>query len=424
MNRTMLNIRDIIFRRRLHLNYLTRRWKHSTSMPLRDFLEKMNRPYMMRRDNFFSKHNDGYHMADSFENLIDYDPILTQCIARWLWLNYKITDYPYYNLNIFNIFTDLPQAIFFLEKIMMYFQKILPPESFDRIDYYLLPLYPCHNIDKTKFLKNIQGKVHILDDPILFPGHGPLNVNSQNGLYITDPVQVLILDDVLPKLSHDLVRYCPYDNSWEQCYMEENTNSKEKTKNFTSSLDFWCKRTLNQLYDINENNSLTVSTNNDINEIYIPTQFMQLLDQLKMCVPDFRLFTIDSPKRDKLTLSMKLRQLLGYKITGSSELLEPFPGSIWTNEVESERLNKINGGLRFKPDFAQIEKVFNTSNENDAKLFPPCEIEAMGDFCNKWVDGKIKHTTSQHNNLPKEFLDKLKIQLQVANKSTLSILHS
>lgn len=408
------------------------RWKHTDAIPFRDFIEQHNRKYIMKRQNFFSKHMQPNQSNLLDENLIDYDPILTQCMARWLWLNYKVTDYPYHDLNILNIFTDLPQAIYFMRRIMQYFHDILPSESFERINYYLFPLYQCAKINKRNLLDDIPGNVRIMKDMTLFPMNKTIDFNDRtNNVYINDPMQILMFNDILGNLSHDLVKYHDVTQQWEQCYIEEETIKNMNERYFDDELDYWCDITIRQLFDTDFTDQIQRNKNLH-NEIFIPTQFIQLLEQLKLYVPDFRLFIIDSSGKKTDTFYSRLRDFLGYTRIGSSKILEPYDNWWVHNCSREDQAKNINPCITFQPDFNHLEKILTNVSENDTRygFLKPCEIETLGEFCDKWVDHKIKETktsvtTSQDNNsIPTEFLQKLKLQLDLSTKSSLNILHS
>lgn len=413
------------------LNRGNSRWQHTSSIPFRDRIELHNRKYIMKRHNFFSKHDSRYN-GNIQENLLTYDPILTQCIARWLWLNYKITDYPYYDLNILNIFTDLPQSIYFMKQIMKYYHETLPFESFDKINYYLFPLYKCNNINKQSLLDDIPGNVHIMEDTTLFPINKNINFNEQtSNMYINDPVQILMFNDVLGKLAHDLVRYNPYKQSLEQCYVEENGNINKKQ--YSSKLDYWCELTLRQLHN-NDHDHFSINENilgnntYPMDEVSIPSQFIQLLEQLKFNAPDLRLFMIDSPKIVTKPIIQKLKRFFSRR---KRYLYNDMIGASNIENVESINVvDQIQSDITFNPDFQQLETILNNIKGNGTRhgFLQPCEIETLGNFCDKWVDSKVKEpshsTNKEDNSIPREFLEKLKLQLSIANKSSLTILHS
>lgn len=424
--------RPRILRSSLNFKLQTSRWKHTDAIPFRDFIEQHNRKYVMKRQNFFSGHNQMYQFNPLHENLIDYDPILTQCIARWLWLNYKITDYPYHDLNILNIFTDLPQAIYFMRRIMQYFHDILPPESFERINYYLFPLYQCDNIKGRDLLDGIPGNVRIMKDMTLFPMNKHIDFNDKtNNVYINDPMQILMFNDILGNLSHDLIKYHDVTQQWEQCYIQDESIKNMNERYFDGELDYWCDNTIRQLFD--EEAMDQIQRNKNLhNEIFIPTQFIQLLEQMKLYVPDFRLFIIDSAGKKVDTVYSRLKDFLGYRNIGSSKMIEPYE-NWWVHNQSIEGPTKnSNFSVTFQPDFDHLEKILTNVNENDTRygFLQPCEIETLGEFCDKWVDRKVKETktattiSQDKNGIPREFLQKLKLQLDFATKSSLNILHS
>mgnify|MGYP003362363355 FL=1 len=417
-----------VFRGRQCVRSGYQRARHFGTVPLRDFIELQNRSNIIRRHDFFSQRGktQSYGGSRVRESLLDYDPILTQCIARWLWLNYKITDYPYYDLNIFNVFTDLPQSIYFMRKIMQYFQKVLPSESFTRINYYLIPLYRCNKTDKEHMLRDIPGNVHLIEETTLFPLNKPIDLSYRNNneIFINDPVRILMFNDIFSKLTHDLVRYEPESHEWQQCYVGETSATLTDTtappppipKQFSNDLDYWCEHTLRYLYGSPEGDMHLPKFRNHNNELYIPTQFVQLLEQLKVNAPDYRLFAIDTPFRSSETLVSRLQRLLqGRKRPASAD----------AETVGLDFPAQHSSNVRFKPDFLQLQTIMNHVNESDTHgIFQPCETETLGEFCDKWVDVKVKQRTDSTNALPQEFLDRLQFQLAASHRSPLTILHT
>ena len=77
---------------------------------LRDYIEWQNFPYIMKRENFFTQKNPVSMGTKSdpllFDNILDCDPLFSKCLAKWLLVNYKLNDYPYYDLNVCLLYTS------------------------------------------------------------------------------------------------------------------------------------------------------------------------------------------------------------------------------------------------------------------------------------------------------------------------------
>lgn len=157
------------------------------------------------------------------EHLQFYDPIVTQCIAKWLLVDYKLNAYPYYDLNIVNVFTDLRQAVKIAKGMMTYFQSVLSKGMFERIKYFIIPLYNDHTVTTEKLLNGIPGDVRLVENAAIFPPSGS-NIDMEKPFSIEDPVYVLMLNDIIKNLSHDLVRFSNELNQWQQCYMDIHTD--------------------------------------------------------------------------------------------------------------------------------------------------------------------------------------------------------
>lgn len=404
--------------------------RHYGVVPLRDLIELQNRPSIIRRHDFFSQHGrtQSYGKSHTEERLLDYDPILTQCIARWLWLHYKITDYPYYDLNIFNVFTDLPQSVYFMRKIMQYFHQVLPAESFTRINYYLIPLYRCSKTDKEHLLRDIPGNVHLIEETTLFPLNKPLGPNYRDGseIFIHDPVRVLMFNDIFPKLAQDLVRYDAQNGKWEQCYGGSEAGTPLSLQ-FSSDLDYWCDHTLKSLYGSESGVLNPDGRETNANGVYIPTQFVQLLEQLKVNAPDYRLFAIDTPKHHHPgTFASRIRRFFTGGRECESQPAYTDPRNIAAVlSAASQAPGASPTKIRFRPNFDQLQTITNHINDSDTHgVFPPCQTETLGAFCDKWVDVKVKQRTDRTNALPQEFLDRLQLQLELARRSPLAIMHT
>ena len=106
-------------------------------IPLRDYIEWRNFPNIMKRENFFTQRKQmstGSIDPLLYDSILNYDPVFSECLAKWLLVNYKLNDYPYYDLNIVNIYTDLPQGIQICKSLMTYLKST--SVSYTHLDVY------------------------------------------------------------------------------------------------------------------------------------------------------------------------------------------------------------------------------------------------------------------------------------------------
>lgn len=334
-----------------------------------------------------------------FENLMNYDPILTQCIANWLWTNYKINDHPYFDLHIVNLFSDLPQAVHFCKSIMEYYRWRLPGDKFSLVHFHLVPLYPCGPTMISQsvvmdLMRDIPGDgVELVLDSSVFP------LDKVSGDFSTDdPVYILMMNDVMKVLSQDLVRFNSESCQWEQCYIDRDPGSKTGgyEVSFKSSMEFWCDRTLSVIKE--SGSSLGAS-------FYIPTQLVQLFDAINLYVPNHHLLLIDSPVSQQSKLLRKLKSLLGYNNLRTAEAIE-------TPE-----------GLRFKNDFTFIQCVLNNLNQSARRY----EVMSLGELVDVWTEARVKRGSTSSGTttgLPAAFTNKLRYQLRLISDSSLQVLYS
>lgn len=373
----------------------------TATIPIRDYYEWMSLPYIMKHETFFTRREKFVgNSIGPLENLLLYDPILTHCIAKWLLVDYKLNSYPYNDLNIISVFTDLPQALQIAKSMMTYFQMVLSVNMFERIKYFMIPLYDHKSVSSSKLLEGLPGEVRIIADNAVFSSEYSNKMDPGRPFIIEDPVYVLMLNDVIKNTSHDLVRYSAEKNYWEQCYMDINIHG-DKTKRFDSEMDYWCNIALKKTLD-----KYDYSMENKTKEILIPTRLVQLFEILRACAPEHKLFAVDIPQRWNPGFFSMIKLLFGYAPLRASTMVESQKGSIWKGQGN-------DSGPTFTTDFTQIQQLYMSINES-GKL---CEVEDMSDFVDRWVDLSME----QVGNSTK---DKLESQLEMINTSSLAILHS
>ncbi|CAI1533909.1 hypothetical protein SEUBUCD646_0K00680 [Saccharomyces eubayanus] len=359
---------------------------------LRDYVEWQNFPNIMKRENFFTQRKQastGSIDPILFDNIINYDPVFSECLAKWLLVNYKLNDYPYYDLNIVNIYTDLPQGIQICKSLMTYLKSTLSENMFQRIKYFMMPLYKCDNVP-LKVLDGIPGAVSLVQDYPVSP------TLLKEKFLIEDPVNILMLNDVIKYTTHDLVRYSSYHNAWEQCFVDVDENG-QNNKTFDSDIDYSCKLALDQMFS--EQSNIVPDK-----EIYIPTKLIEIFTTIKNNIPEHRLFTVDTPQRSSPTLLSILKSLLNPRLTGSSQIVEPYSDSIFSDIC--------SGRVYFMTDFLQLQKIYNDINESSRS----CEVEDISDFVEKWMSPSGTDTRTLSNGK--------KPHLEDISNSTLATLHS
>lgn len=371
----------------------------SGSMALRDYYEWLNLPSIMKHETFFTKRGELGDVADSTERLTLYDPILTRSIARWLLVDYKLNCYPYSDLNIINVYTDLPQSLKIAESMMGYFKQTLSSGMFERIRYTMVPLHSHRRKLSGRLTRNIPGEVQIVSDAAIFTSEcGSLSHPQQ--FVIEDPVYFLMLNDIFKNTSHDLVRYNRDLAKWEQCYVDIDA-SGGRSQRFDADLDYWCESCLSkalQKYDI--------AAAKQSEGFYVPTRLIQLFDLLKTFAPAHKLFAIDAPQRWHPSFLSMVRILAGYQPLRASKIVEPRKSSLWHGRREDR-------GPRFTVDFTQIQQLYTGINES-AKF---CEVDDVPEFVNRWLD----LGSEQSERWPQDVLDS---QLEMIGTSELAILHS
>ncbi|CDF90741.1 ZYBA0S08-01904g1_1 [Zygosaccharomyces bailii CLIB 213] len=368
----------------------TLRSGETATIPMRDYYEWETMPDIMKRERFFTARNPS--LASTMEDLVLYDPIVTHCIANWLLVDYKLNAYPYYDLNIVNVFTDVQQAVRIVQSMMSYFQSALSRNMFERIKYFIVPLYSDHVMVTEEQLTGIPGDVRLVENAALFPPNGS-NMSMDKPFSIEDPVYVLLLNDIIKNLSHDLVEYSDSIHKWSQAFMDIHADGTS-TKRFDTDMDFWCSYTLKMTLGQDKNNVGQSKTG-----IHIPTRLVQLFEMIKLCAPEHKLFAIDIPQRWEPSLWSMIKFLLG-------------GGPAPTSQIAGNNLGRKSA--HFISDFTQVQQIYSEVNERGKY----CEIQDLSEFVDQWVDlGEVEKYSSATK-------DRLDAQLETIQCSNLGVLHS
>lgn len=327
--------------------------KTAFKAPLRDFIEWDN-INNAQRYNFFSKKS-----TKVVNEVSTLEPLLSHCMARWLHVQYKLNYYPYYDLNVVCVYTDLNSGIQLAESVVNYFKKLASGDVYDRLNYYLVPLYDT-KVDSMARLP-ADPKIQIMDKGLL----------SNHGSYqIEDPVFVTMVNDVLRYLSCDLVRYDSQVKKWLQAYIEYDIN-KGFIKQEFREMDYWCHLT-----------SKLVNTDQGYqgHERYIPTRLINIFTQLHRSLPEHKLFMIDNPQRWTPSLSTMMKLIMGWnshpvtQANISTQLYLP-----WSKSTDITRESST-----FITDFIQVKKLYTEITEGSKTL----ELEDLKDFASDWIDIK------------------------------------
>ncbi|GCF01286.1 hypothetical protein ZYGM_000335 [Zygosaccharomyces mellis] len=392
MNRFLLKKPQVRFQSKYPLVQIEELKSHTlrpgqtATIPLRDYYEWNTMPNLLKHEKFFTRRNA--FTVQNIEELLFYDPIVTQCIAKWLLVDYKLNAYPYYDLNIVNVFTDLRQAVKIAKSMMTYFQSILSKGMFERIKYFIIPLYNDHTAITEKILNEIPGDVRIVENAAIFPPSG-CNLEMEKPFSIEDPVYVLMLNDIIKNLSHDLVRFSNRLNRWQQCYMDIHADGS-RSRRFDEKTDFWCQYSIRMVLDQNEYPT---------EQFHVPTRLVQLFDMLKICAPEHKMFAIDIPQRWQPSLWTMIKLLFGKNLTSTSQELE-------TSTDEQT--------IHFIANFALLRKIYANVNES-AKY---CEIEDLSEFVDQWTD---LSNVEKHSDLSK---DRLNSQMETIHCSNLGVIRT
>ncbi|QLG74033.1 hypothetical protein HG535_0F05450 [Zygotorulaspora mrakii] len=368
------------------------------SIALRDYYEWHKLSDIMVSETFFTHRGKcgGLGRSPSSQNdLLLYDPIMTHCIAKWLLVNYKLNSYPYHDLNIVNIYADLRQSLQIAKTMMTYFKAVLSDTMFERIRFIMVPLYDHKHAQVEKIRQEIPGEIELITDDAIFLSQGQDGIGQASPLVIEDPVSIIMLNDVMKNLSHDVIKYSYEKNKWEQGYLEFDSHGNKRLE-FQDSVDFWCKFAIeNTLED------QIPSRQNPNQTVYIPTRLAQLFEMIRKFAPQHRFFAVDEPQRWNPSVTSMLRLLLGYNPIRGSKVMKQRQGIELEDPV-------------FMPDFTQVQQMYMNIN-GMGKI---SEINDLGEFVDKWVNLGNDYKNANIT------MDQLVSQLKMINESTLATIHS
>lgn len=348
----------------------------------------LNKPQIMVRDDFFS-HKP--RVRDNQEKITDFEPYFSHAMAKWLWTTYTLNDYPYFDLNIVTVFTNLRQCLDICSNTMKFFENVLNEEQFNRINYFMVPLYKMdRDISPVTLNKRIPGKIQIINDIQVSPFHvlGMENDHS-NTFWVQDPVYIVLMDDVIKNLSHDQVRLNS-NEMWEQGYLKFNSNGDFCKQEWYEVMDSLCSKTVDMLQD-------RVDRQMGIPQ-YIPSQLIQLFEVINSLTPENRIFALDLQQHSSLYHSHWWWKTLFNKAThwghdhdfytGSSVLLNPEHETLWNHPEYNPIPPPPRDTITFAPNFKQIERICLNFNSDVNAV----ELHSLHKFMNQWYHEENKPT--------------------------------
>ncbi|CEP60707.1 type II protein arginine methyltransferase LALA0_S01e17128g [Lachancea lanzarotensis] len=314
--------------------------------PSRDYMEYATIREQRGR-NFFSprKRMQG-HVLPSISH---YDDILAHCMARWLLVDYKLNAYPYYDLNVLTVYTDLHQSLRFSRMILNYYERTVPQELYQRINFFLLPLHSRSGV-----------KVDVPDTKITVLQDGLFSYSPS--FRIEDPIYIMMANDVLRYLSQDYIRRLP-SQEWEQRYFDFYPDGSFSER-FSKDIDYWCNVTLKILAPILDASKVA--------ETYIPSRLVQLFTLLEKCAPEHKILAIDAALRQQSSITSFMQSWLGSGVK-SFTAFEP--------NGPLDPLSSLQA-TSFVSDFSEIRKIY-ASVYDGTKI---CQSEELADFTENWLD--------------------------------------
>ncbi|SCU85426.1 LAFA_0D15588g1_1 [Lachancea sp. 'fantastica'] len=317
------------------------------TIPSRDYMEYITVRQQTGR-NFFSprKRMQGHVLP----SVSPFDNVLAHCMARWLLVDYKLNAYPYFDLNILTVYTDLPQSLRFSRMILNYYEQTVPQELYQRINFFLLPLHSTNGV-----------KVDVPDPKITVMQDGMFSYSPT--FRIEDPVYIMMANDVLRHLSQDYVRRLP-SLEWEQRYFDFLPDGS-RSERFSREIDYWCNVTLKNLASALEASK--------VSETYIPTRLVQLFTLLEKCAPEHKLIAIDAAQRQKpSSMSSIFQSWFG----SGARRFKAFEPNGPSDPLRSEEATS------FVSDFSEVRKIY-ASVYDGTKI---CQSEELADFAGNWLD--------------------------------------
>lgn len=329
------------------------------------------------------------------EGIINFESLFSEAMAKWLWTTYTLNDYPYFDLNIVTIFTNLPKALDTCSHTMKFFENVLQSGQFERINYFMVPLYRMdrHRSEEQMLCKHIPGKVQIINDIKVSPFHvlGMKDENS-NTFWVQDPVYIVLMDDIIKYMAQDQIRI-NYEGELEQGYLRFNSSGDYFRKEYHKEIDPLCSQTI----DILQN---TIESAPGI-EQYIPSQLIQLFEVISLMTPEYRIFALDLQRDPYKNYANRWWKTWYNKLvhwgtdhdeytTGSNVLLTPEKEEQWNHTTYKRMTKNITSRdlTSFTTNFKQIEKICLKFNPNVNAV----KLQSLYQFMNQWYQDELNST--------------------------------
>lgn len=368
-------------------------------IPIREYIKWLNRPYIMVWDDFFNsktlKNNVTicHDILESHEERIaNFEPFFSEAMAKWLWTTYTLNDYPYFDLNIVTVFTNLPKALDTCSHTMKFFKDVLRSEQFARINYFMVPLYRMdgHISEEQLLYRRIPGKVQIINDIKVSPFHvlGVKN-DPSNTFWVQDPVYIILMDDIIKYMAQDQIRINS-EGVLEQGYLRFNSSGDYFRKEYHKEIDPLCSQAINILDN-------TIDSATGI-EQYIPSQLIQLFEVISSITPEYRIFALDL-QRDSYKnytswwLKTWYNKLTYWDnshddyITDPNVLLIPEKEEQWNHTMYKRMTNNVTSRnlISFTTSFKQIKKICLNFNPNINAV----KLQSLYQFMNQWYQDEF-----------------------------------
>ncbi|ODV83090.1 hypothetical protein CANARDRAFT_184163, partial [[Candida] arabinofermentans NRRL YB-2248] len=229
-----------------------------------------------------------------------FQPYYGQALAKYMLVNYKLNQYPYNDLNIYEIGGGNGTLML---NVLDYIKE-QQPDVYERTKYHIIEISNKLSNKQNSRLSRHMDKVQLVNKSIL-------DWNTT----IEEPCFVIALE-VFDNLSHDVVRYDIDTNQPYQGYVviDENNDYKEfyspnldsKTTEFLNlrekgnyPISNLKEHPLNKLQIIKKfKNAFNPLQNNLSDPEYIPTRLLQLFQILKNHFPNHQIISSDFDKLD------------------------------------------------------------------------------------------------------------------------------
>ncbi|KAG7786870.1 hypothetical protein KL910_001394 [Ogataea haglerorum] len=309
-----------------------------------------------------------------------FQPYYGEALARYLLVNYKLNQYPYNDLTIYEIGggngTLMTNILDFIQRTQ--------PEVYERTRYNIVEISSRLFDKQIKNKSKHSHKVHLINQSVL-------DWNKP----VIEPCFVVALE-VFDNLAHDVVRYDINTHQPYQGYVliDENNDFKEV---FSPELNPWTKHFLN----LREQSKCTVSSlknhplnqhrllqqlknafyplrNNLSDPEFVPTRLLKLFEILKKYFPNHQLVSSDFSTFDNT--------VPGY----CSPLVQTMHKDRMVN-VDSYMVNQGYFDIMFPTNFDVMSELYRLVV---GKL---CNTSTHADFLSVWADTEVTTTKSGEN---------------------------